>query len=122
MNTHCRALFAILTATGLVSVPIIGTCAESEPQVRVPLSEVNLSTAQGVTTLYGRLRQAAAQVCGEEPAILELSRHRVWTKCVRAALDGAVAQVDSPALAALHASHGGKPVPTLAASQASKDH
>jgi UrcA family protein len=118
MNTcHLKSLSVILAAASILT-PIAGICADPVPQVRVTFADVNLSSPQGIATLYTRLQQAAAKVCGHEPQILDLSQHAAWSKCVNTALDGAVVQVDSIGLAALHAKHVGKGSPLLAAGSA----
>ncbi len=79
---------------------------------------MNLSSPQGIATVYARLRQAATEVCGDEPQIRELGQHIGWAKCVNTALDEAVLQVSSIGLAALHAKHAGRTSPLLVASSA----
>jgi len=108
MNTcHLKSLSIIFAAASILA-PIAGICADPVPQVRVAITDVNLSSPQGVATLYTRLQQAATEVCGHEPQIRALSLHTAWSKCVDTALDQAVMQVSSISLAALHAKHGGK--------------
>jgi UrcA family protein len=115
MNTcHLKSLSVILAVASILT-PIAGVCADSVPQVRVNFADVNLSNPQGIATLYTRLQQAAAKVCGQEPQIFDLSQHAAWSKCVNTALDGAVAQVHSIGLTALHAQRVGKGSPLLAA-------
>lgn len=99
---------SIMFAAGLALTPIAGICADPAPQVRVSYADLNLSNPQGITMLYARLQQVAAEVCGTEPPYRELSRHPAWSGCVRAALDDAVIQVHSMGLAALHEKHVGR--------------
>jgi UrcA family protein len=105
-------------AAASILAPIAGICAEAAPQVRVAIADVSLSGPQGISTLYARLRRAAGEVCGHEPQIRELAQHAVWSKCVETALDGAVLQVPSIGLAALHAKHVGRTSLLLAATSA----
>jgi UrcA family protein len=115
MNTcHLKSLSVIFAAASILT-PIAGICADPVPQVRVTFADVNLSNPQGIATVYTRLQQAAAKVCGHEPQIRELSQHAAWSKCVDTALDEAVVQVRSIGLAALHAKHVDKRSPLLAA-------
>jgi len=106
---------SVIFAAGLALTPVAGICADPVAQVRVTVADVNLSNPQGITTLYARLRRAADNVCGDEPQNRELERHTAWSKCVRAALDGAVFQVHSIGLAELHAKHVGSRSPLLVA-------
>jgi UrcA family protein len=107
MNTcRLKSLSVMLAATSILA-PIVGICADPVPQVRVAIADLNLSSPQGIATLYTRLRHAATEVCGHEPQIRELSQHATWSKCVDTALDEAVLQVSSIGLAALHAKHVG---------------
>jgi UrcA family protein len=104
---HLNPLSFIFAAASMMT-PIVGICADPAPQVRVSIADVNLSSPQGIERLYSRLRQAAAEVCGYEPEIRELSQRAAWSKCVDTALDGAVVQVRSIGLAALHAKRVGR--------------
>ena len=119
MNTcHLKSLSVILAAASILT-PIAGICAGPvPPQVRVAIADVNLSSPQGIATVYTRLQQAATEVCGQEPQIRELGQHAGWSKCVDTALDAAVVQVRSIGLAALHAKHVGKTSPLLVAKSA----
>jgi UrcA family protein len=118
MNTcHSKSLSVILAAASILT-PIAGICADPVPQVRVGIADVNLSSPQGIATLYSRLRRAAHEVCGGEPDNRELERHTTWSKCVRAALDDAIVQVHSIGLAALHAKHVGRTSLLLASKSA----
>jgi UrcA family protein len=108
MNTcHLKSLSVIFAAASILT-PIAGICADPIPQVRVAIADVNLSNPQGIATVYTRLHQAAAEVCGHEPQFRELGQHAAWSKCVETALDEAVVQVHSIGLAALHAKHVGR--------------
>jgi UrcA family protein len=107
MNTCHLYPLSVIAAAGLTLTPVARICADPVAQVRVTVADVNLSYPQGIATVYARLRRAAGDVCGSEPQYRELGRHAAWSKCVRAALDGAVVQVHSIGLAELHAKHFG---------------
>ncbi len=107
MNTCHLNPLSIIVAAGLMLTPVARICADPVAQVRVDVADVNLTNPQGIATVYARLRRAAGNVCGSEPQYRELERHTAWSKCVRAALDGAVVQVRSIGLAELHAKHFG---------------
>jgi UrcA family protein len=108
MNTCHLKSFSVIFAAASILAPVAGICADPVPQVRVAITDVNLSNPKGIATLYRRLQQAAAEVCGHEPQIRELSQHAAWSKCVGTALDEAVVQVRSIGLAAVHAQHVGR--------------
>ena len=118
MNTCQLKSLSVIFAAASILTPIAGICADPVPQVRVGIADVNLSSPQGIATLYSRLRHAADKVCGGEPDSRELGRHTTWSKCVRAALDDAVLQVHSIGLAALHAQHVGRTSLLLASKSA----
>ncbi len=115
--SHLKSLSAILVAASILT-PIAGHCAEPGPQIRVAIADVNLSSPQGIANLYSRLRHAADAVFGGEPGNRELERRDSWSKCVHTALDGAVVQVHSVALAALHAQKVGRTSLLLASTSA----
>lgn len=111
---HLNALSVIFVA-GLALTPLAGICAEPVPQVTVSFADLNLFNPPGIATLYQRLQWAAHKVCASEPQARELTVHAAWSRCVRTALDNAVAQVHSPELAALHAKRSGQRTPLLVA-------
>jgi UrcA family protein len=108
METFRVKSLSVVFAAALILTPIAGVCADPVRQVRVTIADVNLSNPQGIATLYSRLQQAAAEVCGHEPQIRDLNQHAAWSKCVDVALDEVVMQVRSIGLAALHAKHVGR--------------
>ena len=67
--------------------------------VTVSFRDVNLSTLEGATTLYQRLRGAARSVCGDEGR--SLREQYEWKVCYQRALGNAVRTVDSPLLTAV---------------------
>jgi UrcA family protein len=73
-----------------------------DPSVTVRFADLNLSSAEGARTLYGRIRSAAKTVCGPRQSIAEFGRMGAWKRCYRTAIDEAVTQVDRPTLTALH--------------------
>jgi UrcA family protein len=121
MNTCRLKSCSAILAAALILTPIAAHCADPLPQVRVSVADLNLSNPQGIATLYTRLQQAAAEVCGHEPQIRELRQHATWSECVRAALDAAVVQVRSIGLEALHAKHVGRTSQPLVARSAPEE-
>jgi UrcA family protein len=65
--------------------------------------DLNLSTIEGATALYRRIRHAANSVCDEPGA--GVTRYQEWKSCYQAAIADAVAKVNSPLLTSVH---GGK--------------
>jgi UrcA family protein len=68
---------------------------------KVAYGDLNLATEQGAKVLYVRLRYAAQDVCRPFEA-RELSRRRVWQKCIDQALSSAVEQINRPMVTAVH--------------------
>jgi UrcA family protein len=79
MNTCHLKSFSVIFAAASILAPIAGICADPVPQVRVAITDVNLSNPQGIATLYRRLQQAAAEVCGHEPQIRAGDGNRTQT-------------------------------------------
>ncbi len=77
------------------------------PAVAVSYGDLNLSTSEGVLTLYRRIAAAANQVCGGNPDPRD--RHAVvWSRvCRQAAMARAVQAVGNPRLAALLTTRSG---------------
>lgn len=68
----------------------------------VSYGDLDLSRQAGIKTLYSRLRAAADQVCAPEADGRNLDMHDDWKKCVRNAMDNAVAGINNPALTQAH--------------------
>jgi UrcA family protein len=81
----------------------------------VKYGDLDLSHAAGVSQLYRRIRRAAETVCSPLEGKGVAAMHN-WTQCVDQAVTGAVANVNHPALAALHAAKTGKQPPVRIAS------
>ena len=69
--------------------------------VKVVFSDLNLTSIDGATTLYRRLRSAAESVCAEHGTRDVGSIFRVKT-CVSAAISSAVADANQPSLTAYY--------------------
>ena len=63
----------------------------------VVYSDLNLRNEAGARTLYKRLGNAAARVCGNID-----HRNPAWKQCYKSALSGAVNDVGEPTLLAVH--------------------
>ncbi len=71
--------------------------------VTVSYRDLNLSTIEGATALYQRIRRAANSVCDEPGS--GVTRYQEWKSCYQAAIADAVAKVNSPLLTSVY---GGK--------------
>jgi UrcA family protein len=92
----------MLAVTGAVST----AWAEASPSQRtvnieVEYTDINLATQAGAETLYRRIVRAARMACGPADArsAAMMTAHR---GCLKEAVDGAVKDVGSPKLSALH--------------------
>jgi UrcA family protein len=112
-----------LAFLGMVVVPSLSFAAESarpasvsSASKSVAYADLDLTTAQGIATLYGRIERTASELCG--PAVvtgsrLESTQHR---SCVRRAVAETVEKLDRPALSVYHQQRQGKfPVSSAAA-------
>lgn len=117
MNRSRSHWFSLTLAAALIASPIAAFGAESPTQMRVVIGDINLHTPQGVASAYARLQSAAQTVCGRAPDQRDLGSHIAWMRCVASALDGAVAQIHSAALADLHARRSGRTAPILVATR-----
>lgn len=72
------------------------------PQVTVSYADLDLSKAAGAQTLYKRIKNAAARVCGSSGRYTILEGRKAWHACYDTAVANAVAQIDRPTLTALH--------------------
>jgi UrcA family protein len=75
----------------------------AEPmQVSISYADLNMESAAGLRSLYGRLKNAARHVCSP----LDDGRHSpanfAFLRCYETALDSAVAKVNRPVLTAMH--------------------
>jgi UrcA family protein len=89
-------------------VPQVRQGAESR-SVTVRYGDLNLNRTAGAKTLYVRLTSAARSVCAPSQT-RDLAAHRDWNSCFSEALDAAVAETGSHALASLHQERTGRAV------------
>jgi UrcA family protein len=95
------AFTSITCLLGATQAPAAGPSgARSET---VSYRDLNLSTIEGATALYQRIRHAANSVCDEPGA--GVARYQEWKSCYQAAIADAVAKVNSPLLTSVY---GGK--------------
>ena len=86
------AALALLAAAGLASAPSFAA------------NSVTVRRSADPQVTYLRLQRASAELCGSVNRI-ELARFRVWQLCYERTLEGAVAQLQEPALLAIHRLH-----------------
>jgi len=88
-------------SAGLAPLPDRGREVRS---LTVNFADLDLASAEGAQTLYGRLKTAARRVCGKAD-LRDLRAVEDVKGCRAEALDSAVTRIDHPRLTALH----GKP-------------
>ena len=104
MITKTRRFHVITLTLSLLgagaALGVANDASAALPDVTVSYRDLNLTQPADVQTLYQRLKNAAAAVCGQVSAA-ELSRHAAYTRCYQTALESAVVEVRSPELLAL---------------------
>lgn len=104
MNTNFRsALYPLVLLLSMGSA-----MADNTPAISVSYQDLNLTNASDVRVLYGRLKHAARDVCGDVPA-QQLERHLAFEHCYRLSLERAVMQIDVPQLMAMYQSDTAAP-------------
>jgi UrcA family protein len=68
--------------------------------IRIPYSDLDLTSDAGITELYARVRRAARQVCRTQTTGSRVDER--YPACMRQTVDRAVAQLGVAALAELH--------------------
>jgi UrcA family protein len=94
-RTALRAV-ALGAIAGLLSVQALAAEPAAERSVTVSYRDLNLSSVDGASTLYQRIRGAARLVCGESGRGID--EQRAWRACYEAAVTNAIAAVNSPVL------------------------
>ena len=93
--------FSMLVLLGVSGSALAAPIRAPEFATRtVRLADLDLSTAVGAETLYGRIKEAARVVCRHESG-------RPEYECRARAIDNAVRDVGSPLLASIHRSATG---------------
>jgi UrcA family protein len=104
MNTQLAvalASLALMTSTTAHADGAIVITGDTAKEV-VRYSARDLSTPEGTRSLYARIGEAAARVCSKMVPAYNLPTSIDHLTCRRAALDGAVRNVNQSALTALH--------------------
>jgi UrcA family protein len=121
MNTITSTPLRTLVAGALLGALALSFASVSSaeedttvPQVVVRFTDLDVSTSHGAATLYGRIHNAAINVCwrmyNNEPAF---RLHK--DACLQKVIADAVIKVDQPALSAVFASKYGTPQPAVLA-------
>ena len=107
-STRFRTLLAALSLTAL-SLPFAASAEERDNTsertvVRVSYADLDLSSDEGMTVLYQRLRGAAKKVCGplNYRQAGSLTLMRLNRQCYQSALDKAVQKMNIAGLEAIH--------------------
>lgn len=93
---------AMLFSGGAWSLPPPGEAVMTR-SMTVKYDPAKVSTAEGATELYGKLRQAALRVCAD-PGFPSRRFDDQWARaeCMKDALDTAIGHIAIPMLTALH--------------------
>lgn len=74
--------------------------APGQVSTTVKFHDLDLSTIEGATALYNRIRRAANFVCSDT-GTAGLASYQEWRSCYQTAIADAVAKVNSPMLSAV---------------------
>ena len=104
----------IAAAIGITMISSFSTLCNSGtpdvPKTMVRYADLDISTTQGATALYNRIRFAAEGVCSGYFHD-DLVAKSGWKLCMKEAIEGAVTKVNQPALSAVYAANYGMPRP-----------
>lgn len=116
-RTRSSLLTALVLAAAGASLALPAAADSIDlPQKTISYADLDLSRAEGAATLYGRLRQAAKQVCGNPGR--RVQQIVAWRACYDQAISDAVARVDRPTLTAHHEDQTGtRPEPAMVSSR-----
>jgi UrcA family protein len=100
-NRYALLGMAMLAAALTANLASAATATTEGPkQTVVKYSDLDLSRPQDARRLYGRIKYAAREVC-DNNASSDLHLLKIYQTCLRKAVTDAVAQVQSPQLAAV---------------------
>jgi UrcA family protein len=100
---HLRVLALLVVPALLIAEPALAvTRVDEAPSVTVRYHDLNLSSSEGIATLYGRIHAAAIDVCKpvEDSQITNLALLREWNECVAHAVSDAVRRIHNERLSA----------------------
>ena len=105
-----RYLIATAACGALASGLSAGAIAADSPHTPtaiVKYADLDVSTTEGATELYGRIRSAATHVCSSFDRPLDLNSQALKADCIGHAIADGVAAVNEPALFMVHEANGG---------------
>jgi len=110
MSTILSRHRAFVGALLLAATAVTGTAWAQSPSSRtvsieVEYTDINLATTAGAETLYGRIVRAARVACGPSET-RSAAMMTAYRGCLTQAVDGAVKEIGSPKLSALHQGRG----------------
>jgi UrcA family protein len=108
MNKLTGLLFASAFVLTMSSLPAAASDTIVTKSKVVRFSDLNLSSNDGARTLYERINLAARTVCSGADSGSPFGRSE-YRKCIKKAVDDAVAKVDRPTLYVVHQSGGKTP-------------
>jgi len=100
------AIFCTLGAAALCAASASVQAAEEVSSKTVKFADLNITSEAGAKVLYGRIRDAARDVCGVSSGGDPILRTGV-NACIQKAIDKAVKDVNSPVLSSLRFGSGG---------------
>ena len=109
-----RNLMATVAFSALASgFSAVAAAADSPPAPTaiVKYGDLDVSTAEGATQLYGRIRSAAIHVCSSFDRPLDLNSQALKADCIGQAIANGVAALKQPALFRVYKANGGTPLP-----------
>jgi UrcA family protein len=107
-NLIATAVFSAL-ATGFSAVEAAD--GAHAPTAIVRYGDLDVSSVQGATLLYARIRSAAMHVCSSFDRPLDLNSQALKADCIRQGIANGVAAVNEPALLMVYKANGGAPLP-----------
>ncbi len=119
MNKLTRQLIsAAVTSTlfaGIAALPAVADINDA-PTMLVKFADLDVSHREGASTLYGRIRLAAENVCApsEGPGLTGQVQKK---SCIDRAVSDTVAKIGNPVLTALYREKTGKNLSTRLASR-----
>lgn len=113
-KTGLWAMLAVASLTMLSSATQAAESADSLPQKVVSFKDLNLSSTEGVSVLFGRIKSAARDVCGHVDQ-RELASVAAAKACIDQATSRAISAVNRPLLTSLYLVKSGKTVKQLIA-------
>jgi UrcA family protein len=113
MKSLIRGTLLGVSLCALGALATANAASDELPTRVVRYGDLDLTRMDGVITLYGRIREAARDVCSP-PALSDRMAHAFTRNCEEHAIAGAVADVNTPLLTSYHLGRTGRPSPALA--------